>query len=253
MQLDEETGLPRAARLGRSLRLVPGMPTLLDVRVRRLERRAEAAERERVEARRARDSARLHQLGEGGGLRLNVGCGPGTLDGWVNVDLVTIPEGVLYMDVTRPWPLPDGSAAAVNSEHFVEHVEHDDVRAYLREAARVLAPGGAIRTSTPSLRGVIDAYLEADSEMLAAYREDVRGWCDAANHAEMLNNTFYEWGHRHIYDYESLAELLAEAGFESIEPAEFGHSRHPALRGIDIHDAGERLRSLVVAVDAVRP
>lgn len=245
--------LPVAPRIGRQLRRLPLMPALLDARVRRLQRRGEAREAKRLAALHEPDTARLRELGERGGLRLNVGCGPGTLDGWVNLDLVTDFPGVLHMDVTRPWPLPDDSADVINSEHFVEHVGLDDVRFYFREAARVLRPGGAIRTSTPSLRGVIDAYLEADPGMLAAYREDVRGWCDADNHAEMLNNTFYEWGHRHIYDFESLATLLEEAGFESIELAEFGQSRHPALRGIDIHDAGERLRSLVVAVDAVRP
>jgi hypothetical protein len=70
---------------------------------------------------------------------------------------------------------------------------------------------------------------------------------------EMLNNTFYEWGHRHIYDYESLAQMLKEAGFESVEGADFGQSRHPQLSGIDTHDDGALLRDLVFAVDAVRP
>jgi predicted SAM-dependent methyltransferase len=207
-------------RVGRQLRRIPGVRRLLDARVRRMQWRAErrrAANAERREAQedaaRDRDRVRLQELGAKGGLRINVGCGPGTLDGWVNVDLVHNWEGVLYLDVTDRWPLPDGCAAAINSEHFIEHIARDEARAYFAEAARVLEPGGVIRTSTPSLRGVIDAYLEANPEILAKYREGVEGWCGAENHAEMLNNTFFEWGHRHIYDFPTLRAMLEEAGF----------------------------------------
>jgi len=175
------------------------------------------------------------------------------VDGWVNVDILEgVWEDVLFMDATHPWPLPDGSADAVNSEHFIEHVTRAQGASYLAEAARVLRPGGVIRTSTPSLRGVIDAYLDGDPTILAEYRESVRGWCDPENHADMLNTNFYGWRHRYIYDFETLAGMLDAAGFASIEPAEFGMSRHPVLKGIDTHERAEPLRSLVLAVDAVR-
>ena len=68
----------------------------------------------------------------------------------------------------------------------------------------------------------------------------------------MVNNYVYSWGHRHIYDFETLEALLADAGFEQIERGEFGRSRQPVLDGIDRHDIGA-LRSTVVAVDAVKP
>lgn len=240
-------------RIGAGLRKIPGLSPLLDARLRRIRRRADQREAD-LHADRAADRARLEELGGQGGLRINVGCGPGRLEGWVNVDIV---EGewddVLYMDVLKPWPLPDGSAEAISSEHFIEHITREQGAIYLREAARVLRPGGVIRTSTPSLRGTIDAYIQRDPEILAKYREGVRGWCDAENHADMFNNHFYEWGHRHIYDLQTLTAMLEEAGFGSIEVVEFGQSRHPVLRGIDIHDEGEELRSLVLAVDAVRP
>jgi hypothetical protein len=106
-----------------------------------------------------------------------------------------------------------------------------------------------IRTSTPDLRAIVDAYLAADPATLTAHRS--QGY-EARNHADLLNNYLQMHGHRHVYDFESLELLLREAGFEQIERAEFGESRHPALRGVDRHEAGE-LSNLVVCADAVKP
>src|SRR5205823_13255885 len=85
-------------------------------------------------------------------LRINVGSSSSCLEGWINVDLMRDPEGRCFqMDATKPWPFPSKSAAFVNSEHFIEHLSDVDASAYLREAYRVLRPGGVIRTSTPDL------------------------------------------------------------------------------------------------------
>jgi predicted SAM-dependent methyltransferase len=237
---------------------VPGLPPVLDARLRRIRRRGERrrAQEEAVHeaeraAARARDGIRLRELGSKGGLRVNVGCGPGTLEDWVNVDIEHRQDDVLLMDAARPWPLPDSCADAINSEHFIEHISREDAWTYLSEAARVLRSGGVLRTSTPSLRGIVDAYLAADPELMVAY-SDHPATRETRNHSDMLNNFFYKWDHRHIYDIETLSAMLEEVGFESIEETNFGNSRHPLLQGIDIHDEGVALRGLVFAVDAVR-
>ena len=62
---------------------------------------------------------------------------------------------------------------------------------------------------------------------------------EAATHGDMVNNYFYSWEHRHIYDFESLATLLRSAGFEDVREASFGESAHELLRGIDRHDPDE--------------
>ena len=42
-----------------------------------------------------------------------------------------------------------GSCAACYSEHFLEHLDADDARRFLRECRRVLAPGGACHVVVP--------------------------------------------------------------------------------------------------------
>jgi predicted SAM-dependent methyltransferase len=229
---------------------MPGVRFPLDARVELKARRARR-EDDRREARLAeRDRSWLASLRGRSDLRLNIGSSGEHVDGWINLDLLRDPEGLcLRMDATEPWPFESGSAEAINSEHMIEHLERADAPVFFAEAFRVLRPGGVIRTSTPDLRGISEAYLAADPAVLEAHR--AHGYT-ARNHADLLNNYVHMHGHLHIYDYETLALLLTEAGFDQVERVEFGESRHPALRGVDTHAMGE-LSKLVVCVDAVRP
>ena len=132
---------------------------------------------------------------------------------------------------------------------MLEHLDPADAPRFFSEAMRVLRPGGLMRTSTPDLRGICEAYLTAAPRVLDIHR---RSGYEARNHADMLNNYLRMHGHRHVYDFETLQLLLADAGFEQIERVAFGESRHAVLRGVDTHDLGE-LAALTVAVDAVKP
>jgi predicted SAM-dependent methyltransferase len=183
-------------------------------------------------------------------LRINVGSSSSHLEGWLNADLSRDPEGrCIRMDATQPWPFESGSAEAVNSEHFLEHLDVEGARAYFAEAFRALRPGGVIRTSTPDLEGLCEVYRERDPTLLALHRE--HGYT-ASCHSDLVNNYFYLWGHRHIYDLEKLSELLREAGFERVQRASFGESSHDVLRDIDRHEVGALERAVLV-VDAAKP
>lgn len=195
-----------------------------------------------------RDRRTLREVAGRTDLRLNVGASGNYLDGWLSID-IRADERCFYMDAAKPWPFTSGSAEAVNSEHFIEHLELDEARAYLAEAYRVLRPGGLIRTTTPNLGGLVELFVERDPRMLEVHRS--HGY-QAATHGDMVNNYFYSWEHRHIYDFESLATLLRAAGFEDVREASFGESTHALLHGIDRHDP-EELRRSVLCVDAVKP
>lgn len=197
---------------------------------------------------RHRDREKLRQISDRTDLRLNVGSSDNHLEGWISID-IRPDENTLAMDATKPWPFSPQSAEAVNSEHFIEHVSLADAEAYFREAFRVLRPGGLIRTCTPDLRGLSEAFLEADPGTLEIHRS--HGYT-AFNHGEMINNYFFSWGHLHIYDFEGMKRLLALTGFEQIEQASFNRSNHAILNGIDRHDP-EGLASTILCVDAVKP
>jgi predicted SAM-dependent methyltransferase len=197
-----------------------------------------------------RDRARLRELSTRRDLRINLGSNARYLEGWVNCDMARDLGGrIIRVDVRKRWPFPDDSAVAVNSEHLIEHLARDEAPLYLREAFRVLRPGGVIRTSTPDLGGIVDAFEANDPNTLRIHQS--HGY-SARTVGEMVNNYFYMWGHRQIYDFETLRLLLREAGFERVERATFNESRHQDLRAIDRHDPDE-LAPLVLIVDAVKP
>jgi predicted SAM-dependent methyltransferase len=231
-------------RTGAVLRRVPLGRRALDLRLALL-----ANKHERVFD--ARDRATLKALEGRTDLKINVGSSMAHVEGWLNVDLGRDAEGqTLRMDATAPWPFATGSAEAVNSEHFIEHIDRASAPAYFAEAFRVLRPGGVLRTSTPSLRALFDAYVHEDRALLEAHRDD--GYV-ARTYADMLNNYLHMAGeHVYIYDEQTLTLLLEDAGFAQVESAAFGSSRHEALHGIDRHPM-EELQRLVICFDAVKP
>jgi predicted SAM-dependent methyltransferase len=240
----------RVERLGSAIRRVPGGRLPLELRNHIRARRAARAVERREAALQQRDHAWIASLRGRHDMRVNIGSSGEHVEGWVNADILRDPEGrCLRMDATERWPFEDCSAEAINSEHVIEHLERADAPAFFAEAFRVLRPGGVIRTSTPDLRGIAEAYIAEDAATLAAHR--AHGY-EARNHADLLNNYLQMHGHRHVYDFETLALLLREAGFEEIERTAFGESTHAVLRGVDTHEMGE-LSGLVVCVDAVRP
>ena len=213
---------------------------------RRLELRQHRLDRKLAE----HDLRRLAELATRGDIKLNVGSSTVHVPGWVSVDIVRDAGGeILKLDATKPWPFDESSLAAVNSEHFIEHLSLSQAAAYLAEAFRTLRPGAPIRTSTPDLEGMSRAYLAADPNVLAVHRN--HGY-EAADHADLVNNYFYSHGHRHIYDFATLERMLLAAGFVDVRRARFGQSEHLLLAGVDTHDMGP-LNELVVAVDAVKP
>lgn len=153
------------------------------------------------------------------GGRLNLGCGPDWREGWLNADLGL--TGDIHLDASRRFPFPDDFFTMIFSEHMLEHLSEAAAAVCLRECHRVLQPGGVLRLSTPDLAEAVRKYLAPLEETEAGRRlaAEVTGWKYAErlpNPAQWLNDGFYLWEHRHLYDEQDLTEALRKAGFEDI-------------------------------------
>lgn len=165
--------------------------------------------------------------------RLQVGSGLVHRPGWLNTDIG--PRAVYWLDIGQPFPLPAASVQYIFSEHVVEHVPPEVVARFLREAYRVLAPGGVIRTLTPDPEALAREYLaRSDLAQTIVQRSASVGY-RSQYPIDLLNVVFYENGHCHLWDAESLSALLREAGFQQIEQMRYGVSAHPALAAMDGH------------------
>jgi predicted SAM-dependent methyltransferase len=156
-------------------------------------------------------------------VRLHVGCGPERLAGWVNIDRQELPSVDHVADVTRG--LPFDHVAAIYAEHFLEHLPLDRAVAFLREAHRVLAPGGWIRLSTPNLDWVVAAHY-APNHLAAAAGDAALG----------LNRGFHGWSHRFLWNRTLLGEVLEACGFTQVRWCRWGESEEETLRGLERHE-----------------
>lgn len=186
--------------------------------------------------------------------KLHLGAGPFRLTGWLNSDLISAD---VFVDVTRRLPFPDGSFAYVFAEHLIEHVTERQGTELLREAHRILRPGGVLRLTTPDLRKVIAIYEDRNPVVA---RDDYARFLDAETGrrheraCQIFNDYMRLWGHRYVYDEEDLTAKLRAAGFEQVLRVEPGASEHEALRGLERHGGAEWVnRAEAMTLEATRP
>lgn len=184
----------------------------------------------------AAQRARLGLPAEARGLKLHLGCGGHALPGWINLDVHPAP---LCWNVQWGLPFADGAATHVFVSHLFEHLFFPhDAMAFLAELRRVLAPGGRVRLVVPDVAQLIDAYQRGDRDFFArraAHWRHARG--DGPLLAQFLNYAgagpdpgYLFEAHKFGYDFDTLAALLREAGFEGIARSRYMGSEDAALR-----------------------
>lgn len=153
------------------------------------------------------------------GGKLSLGCGPDHREGWLDADLGL--AGEIHLDAGRRFPFADGFFSLILSEHMLEHLTEAQAAACLRECHRVLQPGGILRLSTPDLAHCVRGYLQPEEETVAARQQAAQAsaWKypnRPPSPGEALNDGFYLWEHRRLYDERDLTAALQAAGFTDV-------------------------------------
>ena len=88
-------------------------------------------------------------------MKLNLGCGPKRMAGWVNVDKAAAfrPDQVVDLE-EFPWPWPDASVDEILLNHVLEHLGQapDSFIGVMKELWRVCKPGAPVRVHVPDPR-----------------------------------------------------------------------------------------------------
>lgn len=86
-------------------------------------------------------------------IKLNLGCGYRKLEGFVNIDSRREVSPDIVLDVLCGLPYQDSSVDMVHASDFLEHVPLGKTIGVIEEIYRVLKPGGAFISFTPSTDG----------------------------------------------------------------------------------------------------
>ena len=186
-------------------------------------------------------------------LHLNIGCGPDGPVTWVNVDrsprvlldrcpplkrvlhragvladsqMNTWPRNIIYADVRRRLPFPDGSAVAIYSSHMLEHLYFDEASSALREFRRLLSPTGVVRLAMPDAERLASDFLAALKDdgfhatldfNLALSAHPLTRPTGRRRLASKLGASVHRWQPTR----QLLTQMLADAGFDSVVERDF--------------------------------
>jgi predicted SAM-dependent methyltransferase len=156
---------------------------------------------------------------------------------------------ILMLDMRRRWPLADGSAVALFSEHFLEHLPFETVRGHIiREIFRVLEPGGHVRIGVPNGEYFVEQYVASQRGAADPLYEQAR---EGKSSMMMLNEIAHGHGHYFAYDFETMRQILEEAGFTCVRRMSPGGTDTEVFTGMDREDPWRKAMTLYV--EALRP
>jgi len=81
-------------------------------------------------------------------LRIDIGCGRTTPEGWIGVDSLDFGQKHI-LDVRKGLPYADNSVSEIRSSHFVEHLTGLERIAFFNELYRVMKVGAIATITTP--------------------------------------------------------------------------------------------------------
>jgi len=169
------------------------------------------------------------------------------------------PRADVYLDACRRFPFPSESLDGIFAEEVIEHVSHGDALGVLSECWRVLKPGGALRLSTPDLGfllGLVQSGVYPEcrffADVLRHYGE-TQSPEPALAVVRVVNNLFYEHGHRFLYSAAALKAMLENAGFFECRLSSYRDPNSP-LGLLDSHaDRFAHPPELSIYMDARKP
>ena len=193
--------------------------------------------------------------------KLQIGTGRNPLDGWLNTDVVVRSPGVIIQDAKKRFRFGDNVFDYILTEHQIEQLTYAEAQFMLRECFRVSRPGGKIRVGTPSLETLLGLFTSNKTPVQCEYVDWIidKFIPDAGAHKDVtvINHAINGFGHKFIYDFDTLRDCLAEAGFVDVTRCDVGESDNVELRGVDSHGRAieneNMARFETMVLEATRP
>lgn len=195
--------------------------------------------------------------------KLVIGCGRLPKEGWINSDYLNtgrtnwskkiIAKGYQFqeIDASKTLPFDENDLSFIFSEHVLEHLPEEVGKFFLKEAYRVLKPGGVIRTVVPDK----DFYLNLkdDDEYVKLYinyckkndNTEVDHFPGVASLVAKRSLSVSITDHHWVPTLDMLIKQHEDAGF-NVKVCKYFESEHKPLINLEIDDRMRILESIVV-------
>lgn len=139
--------------------------------------------------------------------RLNVGCGHGRIEGYINIDIEKFDNVDLVLDIRKSiFPFKDSSVDEILLFHTIEHIEYKYHKSIFKEFWRLLQPDGTLYLSYPEFKVCAQYYIDNHKGMQEFWRNTIYG----------LQRTEGDY-HVTLMDTDWLCCDLHDCGFYNIE------------------------------------
>lgn len=139
---------------------------------------------------------------------------------------------VINHNVNDGLPFADNSINNLYSSHFIEHLSYTEAKNFLKESYRVLRPGSTTRIVCPDISiWIKKLYSENDDLFFREYKKmlDIDYWenyvydelDNIQTKYQIFNSMLFNWGHKWMWEFESLKLELEKVGFENIKKCNF--------------------------------
>ena len=202
-------------------------------------------------------------------VKVNLGCGPSGIEGWLNYDwgiLALLSKfvglrkwlvkwGLLSKDYDKNWPelrlwdirwrlpLKNNSVDFIYCSHVLEHVEYWQSKNILKECRRVLKRNGVLRIVLPDMGLIVKKYFSdgpmnrtAECLRQKEFNMNVFGVDRSKFNDGFLSKLqkFFIREHRWMYDEKDMVFLLKKAGFRKIKKCSFRKGKMADIDKLDL-------------------
>ncbi|TRZ51001.1 methyltransferase domain-containing protein [bacterium] len=196
-------------------------------------------------------------------IKLNIGCGPCGIDGWLNYDFGILPllstfpvlksilikthllssfyqikwPEIKLVDIRKKFPLSNSSVKVIFCSQVLEHFEYWEAKHILSECYRVMKTGGILRISVPDIEKIISNYSTNKDKVGSAREFDKTVFGDEKdlkpNIVKKLSIFFIRY-HKWHYNYPYMCQLLKETGFSKIIKCGYRKGETPDLIKLEL-------------------
>lgn len=147
-------------------------------------------------------------------MKLNLGCGPRKMPGFINVDIREDSNADIVADIKTLSCFQSDSADLIYACHVVEHFKKKERLEVLGKWKDVLKPGGVLRIAVPDFEAVAKYYLNKTVPL-----ENL--WT-SLNGSQRHD---YDY-HYHCYDFDHLRQDLELVGFCLVRRYDWRQTEH---------------------------